>query len=78
MFVANNKQNKLSEQAKLLYNAKKHKLVLWIDDKVAWHYKFKARKISNIERIFAYIMAHPRQVTKNSASAVNHHKSRVL
>lgn len=61
MFVANNKQNKLSGQAKLLYNAKKHKLVLWVDEKVVWHYKFKARNTSNIERVFAYIMNNPWQ-----------------
>lgn len=61
MFVSDNKQDNLSGQAKLLYNAKKHKLVLRVDEKVVWRYKFKTKNTSNIERIFAYIMNNPRQ-----------------
>lgn len=61
MCVSDNKQDKLSGKAKLLYNAKKHKLVLWVDEKVVWHYKFKTKNTSNIERVFAYIMNNPWQ-----------------
>lgn len=43
--------------ARLTYNAKKRKLVLRDKGIVVWWYKFKGTKPSNVERIFAYVMA---------------------
>lgn len=60
-----------TNNVKLVYNQKKRKLVLRKNNKVFWGYKFKGCKQSNIEKVFAYILANPNRYVFLDEIAMN-------